>query len=161
MAAQSRYRIDDEPRPGTLARFAVSPFWPLLGLMMGGAWLGLPWFLFNSVAVGSPTRTRETLLVAASFVGSVLIGLLLIWLVKSGFIGTEAGVQYALLVLLIWKLAIGYVLYIQQNATVELYQYYGGVLNKYGVLVVLAGAFYVRKLVLGLVPAELWFLVMS
>lgn len=161
MNARSRYRIDDEPQPGTLAKFAVSPLWPLLGLMMGGAWLGLPWFLFNSIAVGSPTRVRETALVAVSLVGSVLIGLLLIWLVRSGFIGSHAGVEYALLVLLIWKLAIGYVLYIQQNATVELYQYYGGVLNKFGLLVVLAGAFYVRKLVLGAVPAQLWYLVMS
>ena len=161
MATRSTYRIDDEPRPGAWARMAVSPFWPLLGLMLGGSWLGLPWFAFNSIAVGSPTRTRELLLVAAGFAGSVVLGLMLLHLVGNGYIASQASVQYALLVLLIWKLAIGYALFVQQSATIELYQYYGGVLSRYGIAVVLLATFVLRDKVLSGVSSSLWFLVMS
>ncbi|MGN7743972.1 hypothetical protein ACTJKT_28835 [Pseudomonas sp. 22526] len=161
MGTQSIYRIEDEPRPGALARFAVSPFWPLLALMMGGLWLGLPWFVLNSVAVGSPTRVREWIWVAVGVVGSVIIGLALISLLNNGYLSTQAQIQYALLVLVVWKLSIGYVLFTLQNATIELYQYYGGVLNRFAPLVALAGAFVLKGLVVKLVPATLWYLVVS
>lgn len=161
MAAHGIYRIDDEPRPGALARFAAAPFWPLLALMMGGFWLGLPWFVFNSIAVGSPTRVREWLWAGAGLLGSLLIALLLMWLLSSGYIVSKTQVQYALLVMVVWKLAIGYVLFTLQNATIEIYQYYGGVLNRFAPLVALAGAFVLRGFVLDLVPVTLWFLVMS
>lgn len=161
MATRSTYRIDDEPRPGAWARMAVSPFWPLLGLMLGGSWLGLPWFAFNAVAVGSPTRARELALVATGFAGSLVIGWMLLELVKNGYIGSDASIQYALLVLLIWKLAIGYALFVQQSATIELYQYYGGVLSRYGIAVVLVGTFLLRDNIVHGVPATLWYLVMS
>ncbi|MDE1165695.1 MAG: hypothetical protein PW845_09950 [Pseudomonas sp.] len=161
MAARGGYRIDDEPRPGTLARFAVSPLWPLLGLMLGGFWLGLPWFAFNAVAVGSPNRVREWLLVIGGLVGSVVLALVLMQLLSAGIIATDADVQYALLALLIFKLGIGYLLFNQQSATIEIYQYYGGVLNRFGLPVVLVGAFWLKGYVLHLVPATLWYLVVS
>ena len=161
MATRNTYRIDDEPRPGRLARMAVSPFWPLLGLMLGGSWLGLPWFAFNSIAVGSPTRLRELLLVAAGFAGSLVIALMLVELNKFGLISSPASVEYALLVLLIWKLAIGYALFVQQSATIEMYQYYGGVLSRYGIAVVLVATFVLRDKVVNAFPAPLWFLVTS
>ncbi|BBP70451.1 hypothetical protein PHLH6_24550 [Pseudomonas sp. Seg1] len=161
MGTQNIYRIEDEPRPGGLARFAVSPFWPLLALMMGGLWLGLPWFVLNSVAVGSPTRKREWIWVGVGAVGSVILGLALISLLNNGYLSTQAQIQYALLVLVVWKLSIGYVLYTLQNSTIELYQYYGGVLNRFAPLVALAGAFLLKGIVVTLVPATLWYLVVS
>jgi hypothetical protein len=161
MATQSVYRIEDEPRPGALAKFAVSPFWPLLGLMMGGLWLGLPWFVLNSIAVGSPNRVKEWIWVAVGAVGSLIIGLILINLVQAGYLGSDSRVQYALLVLVVWKLSIGYVLFNLQNATIELYQYYGGVLNRFAPLVALGGAFVLKNVVVKLVPATLWYLVVS
>jgi len=161
MATRSLYRIDDEPRPGAWAKLAVSPFWPLLGLMLGGCWLGLPWFALNSIAVGSPTRNREMLLVAVGFIGSLLLAMLLLQLNRSGVIATEASIQYALLALLIWKLAIGYALFVQQSATIELYQYYGGVLGRYGIAVVIVSAFYLKNYVIHGVPSVLWALVMN
>lgn len=161
MATQSVYRIEDEPRPGALAKFAVAPFWPLLGLMMGGLWLGLPWFVLNSIAVGSPNRVKEWIWVAVGAVGSLVIGLILINLVEAGYLGNQSRVQYALLVLVVWKLSIGYVLFNLQNATIELYQYYGGVLNRFAPLVALGGAFVLKSFVIKLVPATLWYLVVS
>jgi hypothetical protein len=161
MGIQKVYRIEDEPRPGGLARFAVAPFWPLLALMMGGLWLGLPWFVLNSIAVGSPTKVREWIWAGVGAVGSVVIGLALISLLNNGYLSTQAEVQYALLVLVVWKLTIGYVLFTMQNATIELYQYYGGQLNRFAPLVALGGAFVLKGVVVKLVPATLWYLVVS
>lgn len=161
MAQYGGYRIEDEPRPGALAKFAVSPFWPLLGLMLGGAWLGLPWFVFNSIAVGSPTRVREWILAGVALVGSIVIGFALLQLVGAGYIQTPAEIQYALLALVVWKLTIGYLLYMQQNATIEIYQYYGGVLSRFGFPLALIGGFVLKGMVINWVPNTLWYLVMS
>lgn len=161
MAQYGGYRIEDEPRPGALAKWAVSPFWPLLGLMLGGAWLGLPWFVFNAIAVGSPTRVREWGLAGLCLLGSLVIGAVLLQCVAAGYIQTQAQIQYALLILVVWKLAIGYLLFMQQNATIEIYQYYGGELNRFGLPVVLVGAFVLKGMVIKWVPATLWYLVVS
>lgn len=161
MASQKMYRIEDEPTPGPLARFAVSPFWPLLGLMMGGLWLGLPWFVLNSIAVGSPNRKKEWMWVAVCAVGSLVIGVSLIQLLEAGFFSDKTQVQYALLVLVVWKLFVGYRLFILQDATLAIYQYYGGVLNRFAPLVALGGAFVLKGFVINLVPATLWYLVVS
>ncbi|MFK3795194.1 MULTISPECIES: hypothetical protein [unclassified Pseudomonas] len=161
MARYGGYRIEDEPRPGPLAKWAVSPFWPLLGMMLGGAWLGLPWFVFNSIAVGSPTRVREWCLAGAALVGSVIIGWALMQLAGSGYLATQAQVQYALLVLVVWKLTIGYLLYMQQNQTIEIYQYYGGELNRFGLPLALIGGFVLKGAVVKFLPYTLWYLVVS
>ncbi|EQM71360.1 hypothetical protein [Pseudomonas sp. TUM22785] len=160
MDNRNLYRLDDEPRPGALARLAVEPLWPLLGLMLGGAWLGLPWFVLNGMAVGSPTRVREAALAAIGLLGSLglAFGLLYLW---QGGILDKGSLQYAMLVLVVWKLAIGYALFVMQASTIELYQYYGGVLNRFGLPVVLLGAFFLRGMVLNLLPFTLWFLVLS
>jgi hypothetical protein len=161
MGSRSLYRLEDEPRPGALARLAVEPLWPLLGLMLGGAWLGLPWFALNGIAVGSPSKGRELLIAALGLFGSLLISLALLYIWRTGYVESKSGLQYALLVLVVWKLAIGYVLFSLQSATIELYQYYGGVLNRFGLPVVLLGAFFLRSLVIGLLPSSLWYLVVS
>lgn len=160
MDNRNLYRLDDEPRPGTLARLAVEPLWPLLGLMLGGAWLGLPWFVLNGVAVGSPTRVREAMLASIGLLGSLGLAFGLLYLWQTGILDKNS-LQYAMLVLVVWKLAIGYALFVMQAATIELYQYYGGVLNRFGLPVVVLSAFFLRSLVLNLLPFSLWFLVLS
>ncbi|MDP3844838.1 MAG: hypothetical protein Q8R10_00155 [Pseudomonas sp.] len=161
MGERSVYRIEDESRPGNLAKFAVEPLWPMLGLMMGGAWLGLPWFALNGIAVGSPTRVREAVLAGVGLLGSLALAFVLLHLWQSGYVVSKEMLQYALLVLVVWKLTIGYMLFLLQSSTIELYQYYGGVLNRFGLPVALLGAFALRGLVLGLLPFTLWQLVMS
>ena len=37
--AGDRAPVADEPLPGPLQRIAVNPFWPLLAVMFGGAWV--------------------------------------------------------------------------------------------------------------------------
>jgi len=143
MAASKTYHIEDEARPGALAHLAVNPLWPLLGTMLGGTWLGFTWFALNSIAVGSPTRVRELVLVAVGFVGSFVLALALLALAGSHVIHDQYGVQYALLVLVLWKLGIAYTLYSLQSATIGIYEYYGGQLRN-GLYVLLIGAFVLR-----------------
>ena len=68
------YRIADEPTPGRLAGLVVNPFWPLLGAMLGGFWLALPWFALNAAALGSATRRREWAYLAGGMAVSAALG---------------------------------------------------------------------------------------
>jgi len=142
MGAKS-YRIDDEPQPGRLAQLAVDPLWPLLGLMPGGVWLSWPWFLVNGYAVGSPTREREFACVMGGLVGATLITTVILYLLGIEVID-QRGVKYALLILIVWKIGVSYVLYSLQSRTIQIYEYYGGVLRN-GLVVLVVGAFFIRR----------------
>ena len=96
-----------------------------------------------------------------ALVGSIVIGFALLQLVGAGYIQTPAEIQYALLVLVVWKLTIGYLLYMQQNATIEIYQYYGGELNRFGLPLALIGGFVLKGMVVKWLPYTLWYLVVS
>jgi hypothetical protein len=72
------YRIIDEPKPSPLNRFAVNPVWIVLAsfILQPYAWI---WFLFNSFALGSPTRVKEVVWAAAGLGLIALLGRLPIW----------------------------------------------------------------------------------
>jgi hypothetical protein len=129
----STYQIADEPAPGPLARFAVNPLFPFLSFLIGGLWIAWPWFAFNGIAVGSPTWRREWLWLGASVV--VISGLLL---VLAELILAEVLVapwsRYAGLIVPLVKLTTLYAVFVLQSRTIEIYEYYGGVLRN-GVLV--------------------------
>lgn len=133
------YRIEDEPRPGKLQTIAVRPLWPLLGVMLGGTWLAWPWFVLNAVAVGSPTLWREILWVAGGFVGAAGLIVGLFGLVGAGIL-PEAGIPYAVIALVVWKLLVSYRVYMLQARTFELYEYFGGTV-KNGLMVAVAALF--------------------
>lgn len=145
------YRIQDEPRPSRLAQFATHPLWPLLGMMIGGVWLGWTWFVFNAFAVGSPTRWRELAWIIGGLMISAAIILVISYLDHLGHLKDEATVKYALLVLTVWRLGVGYVVFTLQARTIEIYEYYGGVLRN-GLIVFLLGAFLGRPFVLEALP---------
>jgi hypothetical protein len=142
------YRILDEPRPGALANAAVSPVWPLLAVMFGGAWLSWPWFAFNAYAIGSPTRRRELAIAAGGFVGTAGLVLALLLLADSGWV-EGVGISYALVVLVVWKLLISYWLYVLQGRTFALFEHFAGS-AKNGLPVVFLGYFLGRRLLSGL-----------
>jgi len=156
----STYRIEDEPQASTLSNFVVNPFWPLLAMMLGGVWIGWTWFVFNGFAVGSPTRQRELAWIIGGFIGATVLAIGILVLYNNGIIQSRSGIQYAGLVLVVWKLAIGYIVFSLQARTFELYEYYGGVV-KNGIWVLILAAFFGRKVVLTLLPFDLWMLVMS
>lgn len=139
-----RYKIMDEPMPGGLARWIVDPVWPLLACMVVGALPGLAWLAFNSFALGSPTRLRESLLCLAGLVGVVLV-----------FASTNAAVdsqllspvqaRYVVLLAVAWKLSCGYMACFIQQRALELHQYYGGS-KANGLIILVAGLFLPRFL---------------
>lgn len=141
------YRIDDEPAPGRLQQIAVRPLWPLLGVMLGGAWLAWPWFVVNGVAVGSPTLRREIAWVVGGFVGTAGLIASIFYLLNTGRL-PEAGFAYALISVVVWKLLVSYRLYMLQARTFELYRYFGGTV-KNGLMVAVA-ALFVEPRLLGL-----------
>ncbi|HEX5750880.1 MAG TPA: hypothetical protein VFZ09_31940 [Archangium sp.] len=143
------YRILDEPRPGTLGHLVVNPVFPLLSLMMGGAWLGVPWFIFNGFAMGSTTRRKETALAVLLVPMTLLLILLLGTLVRLEVL-TAASAPYAGVGITVWKLAVGYVLFNLQQRGFALHEYYGGVVRN-GALVLVASIFLGPRVLMALI----------
>ncbi|MFY0527067.1 hypothetical protein ACN28I_29310 [Archangium gephyra] len=143
------YRIQDEPSPGALGHLVVNPVFPLLAFMMGGVWLGVPWFILNGFAMGSTTRRKETVLAVLVVPGTLLLAMLLGTLVQAGVL-TKTSAPYAGVSAIVWRLAMGYAIFNLQQRSFALHEYYGGVVRN-GVLVLVAGVFLGSRLVAGLV----------
>lgn len=153
------YHIEDEPRPGPWQHLAVQPFWPLLAMMLAGSWLGLPWFVVNGFVVGSPTRWREAALAGAGLAGSVALVVLLSVLVQTGVLSATT-LPYAAVGITVWKLAVGYVLFLWQRRSIHLYEYFGGTLAN-GLPVLLLAALLGGRLLSKAVTHPLWRIVLS
>lgn len=157
--AAAGYHIEDEPLPGPWQHLAVQPFWPLLGLMLAGSWLGLAWFVVNGFAVGSPSRWREAALAAAGFAGSVALVFLLFLLVGAEVL-PAAALPYAAVGITVWKLVVGYLLFLWQRRSIHLYEHFGGTLAN-GLPVVLVAALLGRGLLAKAITHPFWLIVLS
>ncbi len=153
------YRIVDEPRSRTQLP-AFNPFWPLLAMMFGGAWLGVLMFAFNSWSLRSPTLKREMALALAIVLGSPLLLLLLAMLPSLGLL-PDSGIKYALLVIVVWKLGLAYwILFLQQNPY-ALFEYFeeraAGTSRsaQAGALVVVLGGL-IKTNVVGAIDSPFW-----
>ncbi|MCP4693102.1 MAG: hypothetical protein GY859_33980 [Desulfobacterales bacterium] len=153
------YTIIDEPKPGKWEHLATSPFWPLLGLMLGGGWLGFTWFVFNAIAMGCPERGKTIGLALCGLAGALAIGLGIGWFIHLEILD-DGNIRYALLTITVWKLWIGYRLFILQSGTFHLFEYFGGSV-KSGLLPLMIGMLVGRKFVLGLVASPLWIFTMG
>ena len=132
------YHIPDEPRPGGLAHVTVNPFWPMLCVMFVGAGMSWTWFVLNGIAMGSPTRKREMGIAIGGLVGNLVLLLgVLGTFDRLGFDG-ELTLPYLLLVVVVWKLAISYVLYMLQAGSFGIYEYYGGTVQNGWIGLILA-----------------------
>jgi hypothetical protein len=125
MPRADRYLIVDEPVPSPWTRLAVSPTAPMFGFMLGGAWLGWLWFLVNSHAFGSATRRRESAIALLAPLGAsgLLLGLSALRRVAPV---PDSSFQYALLLVVVFKVATFYWLYGLQMRSFGLYEYFGG-----------------------------------
>jgi hypothetical protein len=132
------YRIADEPTGSRFASLTVNPFWPLLAAMLAGAWLALPWYAVNGLAMGSATRRRELWWVGAGLAVSAALGGALFWAVDGGRIPLGS-FRYLLVGLVAWRLTVAYALYSLQQSSFELHRYFGGS-SRNGALLVVAGA---------------------
>ena len=149
MNGRNLYQVDEEQASG--GGLAVSPLWPLLALMLAGAWCAWAWFIYNAYALKSPTFRREVIWSAAGIVGSLLLALVILAWAEVGN-SEEAMIRrlrYALIGLSVWKLVIGYRVYLLQSRTVELYEFYGGQLRN--PFIVLIGLFLVRGTFIGMI----------
>lgn len=119
------YELIDEPKPGALAKLAVRPIWPLLAVMLGGAWVSWPWFVLNGFAVGSPTRRRELLWALAGPAGCFAL-IVLLGILGSREIVTGLGLRYLSISIVVFKLYVTYMLFTLQSRSFSLYEYFGG-----------------------------------
>ena len=138
------YRIADEPAPSTLAHVAVNPLFPFLAVMLGGTWIGFAWFAVNSFAVGSPTRVKEIAWLIGGLATAALVAVATYYAFGAGLI-VARHIPYVALVLLVVKLAAAYAVHILQSRTIEVYEYYGGVLRN-GVPIAIVAFIFGRRL---------------
>lgn len=120
------YQIADEPHGTSLSAYVCKPDAPLLAMMVCGAWLAWPWFIFNSIAMGSPTKKREITLVLIAIAGTFVLGWLALALVGAGVIRIGTQLELGFLVVTTWKLAMAYQITTIQARTFHVYEYYGG-----------------------------------
>jgi hypothetical protein len=137
MAREASYRILDEPGPSALGHLVVHPMWPLLSIMFAGAWLSIPWFIVNGIALGSHSRLKELAVAVGGLVGVVALGFgleQLHWRLELA----QGAIPYLRLVVVLWKLGITYWLFNLQKNTFALHEYFSGKVRN-GMLVVAAG----------------------
>ncbi len=153
------YQIADEPIETSLRAYVVRPSVPLLAAMTVGAWLAWPWFAFNAIAMGSPTRKKELALCAAAFVTTGLLGALVLALANADVIREGAPLRLAMLAITSYKLGFSYYLSDVQSRTFHVYEYYGGPVRVAGRI--LAVGYVIRGVVFGLVDNPLWRIIVS
>lgn len=120
------YQIADEPHATSLSDYVCKPDAPLLAMMLCGAWLAWPWFIFNSIALGSPTWKREIALVLVSIAGTVALGWSVFALLSAGLITIGTQLQLAFLLVTTWKLGTAYAISTIQARTFHVHAYDGG-----------------------------------
>lgn len=154
-----RYQLPDEPGPSPLSGYAVAPFWPLLSVMVAGAWLAWPWFVFNAYALGSPTARREALVAVFGFVATAALALLAILAFDRGWLAGELAARLCIVGIISFKLAVSYYLHTLQSRTFAVFEHYEGTVRS-GEGLVVAGLL-LRSLVLGLSESFLWKIIVS
>ena len=153
------YAIADEPIETSRRHLVVDPGAPLLAEMVCGSWLSLPWFAFNAVAMGSPTRRREIALCALTFAVTAVLGYTVLALREIGVIESRTVLRFALLGIVTWKLAMAYAIHTLQARTFHVYEYYGGPVRSASY--VISTGFLLRGAVIGLSDDPLWEIIVS
>ncbi len=148
------YQIADEPEATSLGNYVVQPHAPLLAMMMCGAWLAWPWFAFNSIAMGSPTRRREIALVVGAVVGTALLGWGVLAMIDLGWIDVGTQLYLAILVITTWKLGMAQYICTVQSRTFHVYEYYGGATRNAGTVIGIG--YWLGDLVTGASSDLLW-----
>jgi hypothetical protein len=143
-----RYPIVDDRRPGGLERYCVDPYWVMLALLLGGAWLGWPWFVLNAFALGATSKWREIGLVGASIALSFLLVGVLLYARSARWISSQV-FQYLVVVVPALKLGLGFLAFRSQEVSHAAYRYFGGDDQQGGVFVLLVLAIAARIAVHG------------
>ena len=153
------YAIADEPIESSRRHLVVDPGGPLLAEMLCGSWLSLPWFAFNAIAMGSPTRRKEIALCVLTFAVTAVLGWTVLALREAGVIESRTVLRFAILGIVTWKLAMAYVIHTLQARTFHVYEYYGGPVRSSSY--VISTGFLLRDVVVGLSDDPLWVIIVS
>jgi hypothetical protein len=153
------YAIADEPIETSRRHLVVNPSAPLLAEMVCGTWLSLPWFAWNAIAMGSPTRRKEIALCVLTLAVTVALGAAVLALREGGVIESRTVLRFALLGIVTWKLAMTRAIYTLQARTFHVYEYYGGPVRPASY--VITTGFVLRDFVLGLSDDPLWGIIVS
>lgn len=153
------YAIADEPVETNLRHYVVDPSAPLLAAMLCGAWLALPWFAFNAIAMGSPTKRKEIALCVAAFAGTAVFAAIALALWDRDIIESRTTMRFVLLGIVTWKLAMAYVINIVQSRTFHVYEYYGGAVRS--ATYVLGTGYWLSGIVIGAIDDPLWKIIVS
>ncbi|MGE0868320.1 MAG: hypothetical protein AB7P03_07155 [Kofleriaceae bacterium] len=153
------YAIADEPSETGLRHWVVDPSGPLLASMMCGAWLAVPWFAVNAIAMGSPTRRKEIALCVLTVVATALLGWAVLAMRDAGLIRTITELRFALLAVVTCKLGMLYAIHTLQMRTFHVYEYYDGPVRSASAAI--SFGWMVSGLVIGLIDDPLWIIVVS
>jgi hypothetical protein len=137
----------------------VDPSGPLLAEMLCGSWLALPWFAFNAIAMGSPTRRKEIALCVLAFAVTAVLGWGVLALREIGVIESRTVLRFAILGIVTWKLSMAYAIHTLQARTFHVYEYYGGPVRSS--TYVISTGFLLRDVVIGLSDDPLWVIIVS
>jgi hypothetical protein len=153
------YAIADEPHETPWRHLVVNPSGPLLAEMTCGSWLSIPWFAFNAIAMGSPTKIKEAAMCVAAFAVTAVAALLLIWAIDTDIIVSTTVIRLCVLAIITWKLAIAYWIHTIQSRTFHVYEYYGGAVRSASA--VLATGYVLRGFIVGAVDHPVWRIIVS
>ena len=152
------YQVPDEPRASPFNRFVVRPSAPLLAAMLCGGWMTWPWFAFNSIAMGSPTRKKELTLCAIALAGTVVLAAIIKAMFLGGHLESRTAVRLVLLAVSTWKLGMAYWVCIVQSRTFEVYTYYGGQARQ--AVAILGAGYWIQTLLLGSTDDPFWIIIL-
>lgn len=153
------YTIADEPHESSLSAYACKPDAPLLAMMMCGSWLAWPWFIFNAIALGSPTKRKEIGLCLLAIGGTFALGWVVLELLGAGIITIGAPFKLCVLAISAWKLAIAYWVSTIQARTFHVYEYYGGTVRSSAA--VISVGYYLADAVFALSDDPLWIIIVA
>ncbi|HEU0034820.1 MAG TPA: hypothetical protein VFQ53_29550 [Kofleriaceae bacterium] len=151
------YVVADEPIETSWRNYVCHPGAPLLAEMLCGSWLALPWFAFNAIAMGSPTRKKELALCVAGFVVTGVLAAIVIALRDADIIESSTVMRLCILGIVTWKLAIAYIIQTIQARTFHVYEYYGGTVRTGNAII--ATGFLLRDYVLALSDDPRWIII--
>lgn len=116
--ARVEYVLPEEPPESPIARYACASHRIVTAAMLGGNWIGAPWFVFNAYALDSKTRRREIVLAALLPVSTMIAGgALLLAILRYGL--PIKYIEYGVLGVLAAKIGVLYQLEKLQSASFE------------------------------------------
>lgn len=119
------YQIIDEPRGSRLSNATVNPIWPFLALIVGGALSSWLWFVINSIALNSPSRNKELLVVSIAF--CVFIAMYLgLGLGKVNGLYEGLTKQYIDTAIYSIEIIFCFTLFLMQQGSFHVYEYFNG-----------------------------------